>query len=154
MSSACISTKHSLLSFFDSFRIVAWRFTVYGRILGNIEPKFDDCGSVCGQTEKPAKDFCAGCPVKKAQDNFKKGTIKFLEQRLKGKWQKYGYENLLQTVSDVSDLSENLHRDRWTLMTERLIGILKSERMKVDRVDEFNRREPDRAKSKKQWRLI
>lgn len=103
-------------------------------------PENDDCGNECPNGEAKSNGFCEDCPVKEANDEFKELATAELEEKLKGEWQKYGFDNLLETVYDILEISRNLERKYWTVKTDRLVSILEGVKSRIERIDEFNRR--------------
>jgi hypothetical protein len=78
---------------------------------------------------------CSNCPQKQEQEKFEQELTAELETVCKGKWQKWGTDNLLKTVLDIAEAKENLPRDRQTIKTARLIEALEIERRKVEKAE-------------------
>ena len=125
------------------FGIVAWQSFFYHRALAGIGFEYDECPDVCPlEANKISPAFCEECPKKEAKENFKNYSIEALDAHPKTRscWQKYGFDNLLRTVYDISDISENLAREHWTVKTAQLVDALKTQRARLDRSDEANRK--------------
>lgn len=58
-----------------------------------------------------------------------------METACKGKWQKWGTDNLLKTVLDVAEAKENLPREKQTIKTAKLIEALEVERRKIEKAE-------------------
>jgi hypothetical protein len=54
------------------------------------------------------------------------------------KWKEYSLEGLLSTVVDISEL-EDTDPAGWTVKTDRLVKILRSERNRLDRIEQQNK---------------
>lgn len=65
---------------------------------------------------------------------------KLLDERVGPAWKKWGRENLLEHVYRVSMLAET-PQDEWTTTTARLVSIFKGQQNRLERVDEYNRRQ-------------
>lgn len=94
------------------------------------------------EPDKKTSGFCDDCPKKEARNNFKDYSVEALNShpKAKDKWQKFGFDNVLQTVYDISEISENLAREHWTIKTASLVDALKTMRARLDRSDEANRK--------------
>lgn len=100
--------------------------------LEKLDARYDDCGHFCGQTQKPSPEFCAGCPIKKADERFKKETLSALTRETGEGWRQYGFDFLQTTLFAVMDLEDEA--DLFT-GTETLVNIVKNERNKISRIE-------------------
>jgi len=121
---------------------VAWQFLYFARSLGELEPSFSDCPSLCPDDIENTRDgrYCETCPRYEAEIEFKEQCEHYLQERTGDQWRKYGFKNLLNAVLDVRDL-KGLPRNKLTAITGDLLNILESERGKMERIDEWNRRQ-------------
>lgn len=128
-------------NFFAAIRIVIWQFLYYSKDVESLSPEYLDCPVVCPDTENhQGFNFCNECPRKELKELFKADCIEFLNERAKG-WQKWGFDELFSQAMDVFDY-EQLPLDQRTVTCESLINILISEREKMRKIDEWNRRKP------------
>ncbi len=113
-------------------------YIYYVRDLLELAPNYDECPTICGETEEPCKKFCEFCPVKDIEDDFKSEAINELNERAKD-WQKWGFENLMRNVQLAAHFynSDKLNRSSWTLKTERIVNAYENEVNRVKRVDEW-----------------
>jgi hypothetical protein len=108
--------------------------------LTELPPGFDDCPGVCrNEDDKPRSEFCESCPRAELQDEFRERLLFFLNERLGKRWERYGYDVLLQTLSDTLEIEGN-EDVRLTTPTARLVQILNSERSKIERQEEWERK--------------
>lgn len=114
---------------------MAWKYLVLKLFLQKQDARYDDCGSVCGQTQKPSGEFCGGCPIMKADKRFRKETHAALDEKPGAEWKEYGFDFLQTTLFAVMDLEDE---PDLFVGTEILVNILKNERNKIERVERQN----------------
>lgn len=105
-----------------------------------MDPAYDECGEICGETEEPQPFYCEQCPMRLAQDEFEAECLEWLEERAKGLWQVYGFPLLLQTVLDVFKF-ESLPLSHQTVRAGRLISIKNQEVNRKKRIEIWNERQ-------------
>jgi hypothetical protein len=76
---------------------------------------------------------------------FEEVLAENLTKRVGDKWKQYGLKNLLNTVIDIAELGETIN-PRWTVRTGHLVKVLKSERQRIERIQEWNKRSADQTK--------
>jgi len=104
-----------------------------------MDPSFDECGEICGDTQEPQDFYCANCPMKEAQGAFKEECIEWLDARAKERWQKFGFDLLLQTVLDVFKY-EQLPPSHVSAKIGKLISIKRQEETRKKRIDLWNKK--------------
>lgn len=70
---------------------------------------------------------------------FEAALVETLDEKLGAAWKKYGLNSLLQTVVDISEIAETDKRG-WEVKTDRLVRILKSERLRIEKIERWNNR--------------
>lgn len=78
--------------------------------------------------------FCEDCPVRSIQDEFSEMLDNELPPPLKRRW---SASFLRRTVFEVMALENG--DIELTETADRLVGIIKSERMRIDRIERWNR---------------
>lgn len=65
-----------------------------------------------------------------------------LDERVGPEWKKWGRDVLMETVYKVSYLAaEGADESSWTVTTTRLANIYKSQQNRIERIDDYNRRQ-------------
>jgi hypothetical protein len=109
--------------------------------LNEKDPAYDECGEICGKTGEPLNDYCQGCDMKEAQDDFKEVCIAELEKRLPaGEWKAYGFNALLRSVLDVLKF-EGLAAENQTARVGKLVSALEYQRGRMRRIDDWNEKQ-------------
>jgi hypothetical protein len=103
-----------------------------------MDPAYDECGEICGDTQEPCAGFCDGCPMKTVQDAFVEECIDWLNARAADQWQQYGFDLLLQTVLDIFKY-EKLPQSHVSAKIGKLISIKQSEEIRKKRIDRWNK---------------
>lgn len=88
-------------------------------------------------------EFCGGCDIKLAKQEFENQTIEDLNADAPA-WERYGFDRLYETVVGVRNLRE-LPLEKRTLITDRLIRILEAEQARADRVKAWNMKQAAEA---------
>jgi hypothetical protein len=113
---------------------------LYAKEASSIGFDYEGCPSVCPDDETAKLNaFCDGCPVLQAENNFKDFSIDILETSpdTRGKWQKWGFDSLKQTVEEISGLEDLPIADR-TIKTHRLIQCFQGARRRAERIEREN----------------
>lgn len=141
------SARCSRRSFFGAFRIVAWQTLYYLRGLDDISPEYDQCPEICGKGNKVTYGFCSECPQREAKEVFRETTIDFLNQHCGDRWERYGFDNLYSQVRDAFSLDAKT--DTLTLTAASCARIIADEKQRQQRIDDWNRREQEKAAANK-----
>lgn len=75
-----------------------------------------------------------------ARSDFEDALAEALRGRLGDECEKYSIPSLVGTVANVSDL-EDTDRANWTVATDLLVKILKGERGRLRRIEDWNRKQ-------------
>lgn len=105
-----------------------------------MDPAFDECGEICGESGKPQIFYCESCPMKTAQENFESSCTEWLDERAPEVWKKYGFNKLLAAVLDAMRF-ETLTPENQTAATGKLVRILNGERNRIKRIDAWNEKQ-------------
>lgn len=120
-------------------REVVRAFLSHSLALGEIPPEYETCPRICASGFKTNE--CDSCPVKTENEFFKDNLIENLDKNPDCKnWKNYGVNSLLQTVIDVMDTERFSQPANLTAKTDALVGILVSERNRLERVERENSR--------------
>jgi hypothetical protein len=63
-----------------------------------------------------------------------------LDERLGDRWREWGKDSLLEHVYKVSYLADT-PEDSWTVTTAKLVQIYKGQQNRLERIDDYNRRQ-------------
>ncbi len=118
--------------FFVIFRTVTRAFLYYSNSQSDKSPEHWECKN------------CAECAEERA--DFEENLKSDLQREIGEKWKKYNLDSLLQTVVDVSEIESNSQNSlSWTIKTDRLVKILKSERSRIERIQNWNSRNTNQS---------
>jgi hypothetical protein len=114
-------------------------YLYYAKAIADISPEYDDCPLFCPAGYENGSE-CESCPVKEARADLDEGLSENLSTLLKENSARYPMNRLIGQVIDVSEMADVDASDR-TIITDKLVRILKSERNRLDRIDSWNRRQ-------------
>lgn len=114
----------------------------HGRELSELEPSFGDCPSICQATRERRREYCSGCEVKRLEDEFRERASAELAEFGDARW---SFDNLLDDFYTALGL-ENGDPSRWTRIAARFIGIIRSERNRLDQINSWIARQRSRGK--------
>lgn len=140
-----ISQAAGTATSFDSFKIVANVFLTYQVSAQDLPPSYYDCPVWCPETRSKCEDFCNQCPIKSREEEMRDDMTQMLDERLGDSWKKWGIDNLLKQVYEVSYLAEGSDAD-FTTTTHRLVTIYKGQQARIRRIEDYNR---DQASKKR-----
>lgn len=132
---------------FDSFRVASNIFIAYQNASLDLPPSYYDCPSWCPEKREKCEDFCNQCPVKAQEDEMKSELEESLDERVGEHWRKWGIDNLLKHVYEVSYLAEG-NPDNWTVTTARLVNIYKGQQNRIKRIEDYNREQSRKQKTR------
>lgn len=107
--------------------------------LGEVSPEYDDCPDRCPidyENKKPEGGFCEDCPIAEIQAEYKALLLDELASIKQSKWSADYLRRLVFEVMDIEKSDVEL-----TESAERLVGILRSERMRIERIERWNKRQ-------------
>jgi oligoribonuclease (3'-5' exoribonuclease) len=77
------------------------------------------------------------------EEGFTEACESYLNERVGDGWQRYGLDVLRRDVIDVIGLEDS--QIELTMLAERCVEIVKTERRKMKRIDEWNRRQKEKT---------
>lgn len=105
-----------------------------------LEPSFDDCGRICRETRRRTKELCETCDVRRIDDDFKARCRE--EQKEIENGAKFDFESVLSDYygmcQSVNTAPENATRETWTILQSRCAEIIRAERHRLRRIDDWN----------------
>ncbi len=114
--------------------MVIRRMLYHYRRLQALHPKYDDCPSWCPVEERDRRDFCEACEAGASFRAMRDGVADELRRRHQDALRSYSIETL---VADATS-ALSLRRPR-NALEEVIAAIVRSERLKMRRVDDWNR---------------
>ena len=144
---ASISQAAETATSFDSFKIVANVFLAYQSAAQDLPPSYYDCPVWCPEKKERCEDFCEQCPVKERDDEMRQEMEQTLDERVGEPWKRWGIENLLKQVYEIGYLSED-DVSTFTTTTNRLVTIYKGQQARIRRIDDYNREQARKRKSR------
>jgi hypothetical protein len=104
-----------------------------------LRPDYLDCGRICALQRKRQKGICEGCAVKTIEDGFRDDCLAYFKE-IEGS-EKYDFDSVLVDYYAICALEngvpENGYRDGWNVLICRLVDILRSERHRRRRIDDY-----------------
>lgn len=118
----------------------------YQKASADLPPAYYDCPGWCPENRESRETPCGQCPVE-AQEREMLGELEAtLDERLGERWKEWSIDSLLAHVYKVSYLADKPD-DMWTATTARLVGIYKGQQNRLERIDDYNRRQAVKQKN-------
>lgn len=112
----------------------------YQKASADLPPAYWDCPGWCPERKQRLQDTCPQCPVGAQEREMEEELEAALDERVGDAWREWGRDNLLEHVYKVSYLAD-APDDSWTATTARLVQIFKGQQSRLERIDEYNRRQ-------------
>jgi hypothetical protein len=104
-----------------------------------LSPEYDDCGRICALTGKRQKELCDGCAVKTVEDGFRSDCLEYFKEVENN--EKYDFDSILSDYYSICALESTVgdvgYGSDWSVLTCRLVDILRSERNRVRRIADW-----------------
>jgi hypothetical protein len=101
----------------------------------------------CPEKKERCEDFCEQCPVKERDEEMRQEMEQTLVERIGDSWKRWGIDNLLKQVYEVGYLAEG-NPDEFTTTTNRLVTIYKGQQARIRRIEDYNREQARKRKSR------